>query len=48
MTCSIGGGTLDFTFVVMRSLMNQKNTLSVIRNNFGASTAKNLKTVLQP
>lgn len=48
MTRSIGGGTFDFTLIVKRGLMNQKNALSIIRIDPGASTAKNLETVLEP
>lgn len=48
MARSIGGSALDLALVVEGGLMNQKNALSIIRNNSSASTAENLETILEP
>lgn len=48
MTCSIGGGALDFALVVERGLMNQKNALPIIRDDPGAPAAEDLETILEP
>jgi len=47
-TCPVGGGTFNFTLIIKRSLVNQENALSIVCNNSGASTTKDLETVFEP
>lgn len=48
MARSIGGGAFDFALVIESGLVNQKNTLAVVRNDSGTSAAENLETVFKP